>query len=470
MVNQKNGFAFSRKIKLAPAIGDWTTIQYRDSDMEEINISPIRNINFDSMPRDQLKYVHYLHYRLAEKITKKLSQDMDIKVELHSIVASQMAYDDFLNAQQNSVVQTDFVLGEHGRVNVLFEWALADMIVNRLVGGKGEESDVETFSDLEGEILKTQTEELVPYFIDAWKSIFTQDQLRLDFQCGKYIQDKKVTLREAYIIFTFYFYFGKGDLKKVTWAYPNHILRKLLTIRQTFSDPIKKRIAIYPNTLTKTKIPVRAVLGETTLRMQDIKNLQVGDVITLDTCLDEPLKIYIGGQKTRLSGQPGVVGHKVCIQLLMMEDQEGAPKRITRSAVLPFIHETPPTEDLPEPPAPVYNPPPIIEEAPPVPIPIPTPVPIPVPASAMAEDESDDWENEADDAPEEDEIPEEELVDEEDADDEWGDLDDDDETGEELDTPPSVSNVPPSAPVESPGEETEEEWDDDFSWDDLDAE
>lgn len=462
MVNQKNGFAFSRKIKLAPAIGDWTTIQYRDSDMEEINISPIRNINFDSMPRDQLKYVHYLHYRLAEKITKKLSQDMDIKVELHSIVASQMAYDDFLNAQQNSVVQTDFVLGEHGRVNVLFEWALADMIVNRLVGGKGEESDAETFSDLEGEILKTQTEELVPYFIDAWKSIFTQDQLRLDFQCGKYMQDKKVTLREAYIIFTFYFYFGQGDLRKVTWAYPNHILRKLLTIRQTFSDPIKKRIAIYPNTLSKTKIPIKAVLGETTLRMQDIKNLQVGDVITLDTYLDEPLKIYVGGQKTRLSGQPGVVDHKVCIQLLMLEDQGSPYKRTIRNTVLPFIQETPFVEPLSEQPAPVYNAPAIPAEEETMPAPIPTPV-------IEEEVETDDWENEPDDV--EEESPEEEPGEEEVADDEWGDLDDDEETPEEPETTlADVTNEPLSEPAESPeGEETEEEWDDDFSWDDLDA-
>ena len=108
MIREKSLFEFNRSIKLSPAIGDWTSIQYEEGDLNELSVSSIQNVNFDSLPKEQLKYVHYLHYRLAEKMTKKLSQDMDIKVELHSIEVMQMSYEDFLRMSQEKLVQTNF--------------------------------------------------------------------------------------------------------------------------------------------------------------------------------------------------------------------------------------------------------------------------------------------------------------------------------------------------------------------------
>ena len=103
MSKHKSSFEFTRVIKLPPAIGDWTTIQYRDSDFDEINITSVSGINFDSLPRERLKYVHYLHYRFAEDLVEKLSNDLSFKVELHSIAASQMVYEDYLKNQYQLV-------------------------------------------------------------------------------------------------------------------------------------------------------------------------------------------------------------------------------------------------------------------------------------------------------------------------------------------------------------------------------
>jgi flagellar motor switch protein FliM len=468
-MSQRGTFTFSRKIKLAPAVGDWTSIQYQDSDLDEITVSSVRNTNFDSLPKDHLKYVHYIHYRLAERMTKKLSQDLDIKVELHSIVASQMAYDDFLTAQQSQIVQTDFVLGENGRVNILFEWALADMIVNRLVGGKGEESSTESFSDLEGEILKAQMHELMPLFVDAWKSIFTQDQLKLDFYCGKFTQDKKLSLREAYITFTFYFYFGSGDLRKVTWAYPNHILRKLLTIRQSFTDPIKKRVSVYPTTMEKTKVPVKVTLGQATLRMEDLNHLQVGDVVTLDTRLDAPLSVQVGDSTTVLSGQPGVTNNRLSVQLLMMDDTQAKPMRsvmplaaafsapvansviesvspiVAQAPAAPWPHEetTPEESDAPD-----------FFEGSPLSSMQPAPAPlVSEPAEALSGDPD----------------PFEETLDETE---EYDDVDNwiDEEEEQEEDTLDGEGDIPGLNEPPPPKNANENDWDDDFSWDDLDTE
>jgi len=314
MNKQKNLFEYNRTIKLPPAIGDWTTIQYQAPDLDELSISPINNINFDSLPKEQLKYIHYLHYRFAEKMTQKLSQDMDIKVELHSIEVAQMSYEDFLSAQQEKVVQTDLKLANNNRISVLFDWSLAETIINRLVGGRGESQDSEEFSVIEASILETQMQEIKPLFAEAWKVIGPED-ISIDFSAGYYVQDKKITLREAYIVFEFNFYFGKNDLKKMVIAYPNTILRGLMLARKNATNKITPRIELDSSIVQTIQVPIKAVLGKAVLPMSGIKYLQIGDIIPLNTTLDAPIHLHMA-DATTLPVQVGVHNGRRCVQII----------------------------------------------------------------------------------------------------------------------------------------------------------
>ena len=314
MIREKSLFEFNRSIKLSPAIGDWTSIQYEEGDLNELSVSSIQNVNFDSLPKEQLKYVHYLHYRLAEKMTKKLSQDMDIKVELHSIEVMQMSYEDFLRMSQEKLVQTNFKFKNNSKVNVLFDWPLAEMVIDRLAGGRGDADESEGFSDIEAAILETQMEEIKPLFVQSWK-VLHEDDLEVEFSSGEYVQDKKVTLREAYIIFAFNFFFGKNDLKKIIIAYPNMILRTLLSQRKKMNDEMKQRIALDEATSESIIVPVRATLGKATLPMSALKALHVGDIIPLNSTLNSPIMIHFG-DTAKLAGQPGTYNGKACIQII----------------------------------------------------------------------------------------------------------------------------------------------------------
>ena len=315
MNDQKNKFFFHRSIKLGPAIGDWTTIQFQDPSLEEINVSQIRNVNFDSLPREEMQRLHMVHYRLAEEMCKKLSEDMDIKIELHTIMATQLSYEDFLNSQNEKIVQADYVIPEFGRVNVLYDWELADMVVNRLTGGKGEESELETFTDLESTILETQMEELIPLFSDSWRDIFPTDAVDMSFSYGQYQYDQKISLREAYVMFSFYVYFGKGELRRVMWAYPNDVIRSLLSAANRLPNPTIQNIMLKEKTLRTIRVPVHANLGQAVLTMQELSNLQPGDVIPLDTEFDQPILCEIGDD-TILPTQIGVVENRLGLQVL----------------------------------------------------------------------------------------------------------------------------------------------------------
>lgn len=346
-LDQRKKFLYNRSLKLGPAVGDWTTLQYRDPGLEEVHVSQIQNVNFDSLPRSEMKRLHYLHYRVAERIVERFSRDMDIKVELHTVMASQMTYEDFLKSQDKPVVQSDFLIEDLGRVNVLFSWELADMMINRLTGGSGDESDQDSFTSIELSILRTQMELLMNPFRDVWKNLFTEEQLSLEFNSGQFVYDQKLSLREAYLSFTFYMYFGKGDLKTMTWAYPSSIIRKLMKLSDAVHEPVNQHVYLARETQKKERVPVAVTLGRTKLTMSELRSLDIGDVIPLDSEYDAPIELKIG-DSIFLKAQPGVVENKLCVQLLNGQEnaQVTAGVSVVEDAVEAGVEMVPPASDF----------------------------------------------------------------------------------------------------------------------------
>lgn len=337
MSQHKSNFEYTRSIKLAPAIGDWTTIQYRDSEFEEINISSVAGINFDSLPRERLKYVHYLHYRFAEHIVKKLSQDLNFKVELHTVMASQMVYEDYLKNQSDRLVQSDIFMSGIGRCNWVFEWDLVGLLVDRLTGGKGERVQSNQYTPIELAVFKTQVQELVASFTSSWQFLIKEEDIEVKLNSGAYKVDRNISSREAYVMFTIFLSFGNGELLKLTCAYPSFVLRRLLYLKKGLDDPIKQRIALKPETLKKVKVDVKAILGRATLTMKELRNLQKGDVLTLDSSLDSPIEVKLADDIT-LYAQPGVANKKMCTQLIFWDGHGPINELMKLTEVVPTPH------------------------------------------------------------------------------------------------------------------------------------
>ncbi len=310
---QKYSPKFHRTIKLAPAIGDWTTVHQRQA-VDAIEIHPIRTSNFDSLTREQLRFLHYLHYRLAERLCVKFSTDMDIKVELHTVLATQMSYQEFLENAKEKVVQADVVFSAGHKINLLFDWDLADMMINRLVGGSGSVGQSDSFTSMETSILKAQIEALLPEVADIWR--VPPAHSLIDFAVGPYRRNPKISSREAYVQFGFYLVFGQQELRKFVIAYPNTLLRELVRDWQMNKPKKEKRVTFSNQTLQALKVDVSVSLGTASLTMSELRQLRVGDVVVLDTVTDQPLKVHFGADSEPWLGYPGVSpSRKLSIQL-----------------------------------------------------------------------------------------------------------------------------------------------------------
>jgi flagellar motor switch protein FliM len=70
------------------------------------------------------------------------------------------------------------------------------------------------------------------------------------------------------------------------------------------------------------EVPISVEVGKSKLDTQEVINLEVGDIIKLDTGLDEPFELIING-RPKYYCQPGQKGQSMAIQLLEpMEEEE----------------------------------------------------------------------------------------------------------------------------------------------------
>ena len=322
-MKEKSKYLYSRCVKLGPALGDWTTLKFQDLDMDEIKVSQIKSVNFDSFSREELRQLHLLHYRIAEDVVSKISQDMDIKIELHTVKASQVNYEDFLKEQESKLIKIDYQVESVGDISLLLDWHLADMMINRLMGGDGEKTDKVSFSDMEKVILESQVEGILQLLHMSWGRIFNLKDVNTEFFSGDYQYDPKVSLREAYVAFSFSFYFGKGELCSLTLAYSNSVLRKLWAIKSQLKSRLTPMISLKNKTIKGIKVDINAVLGYAKLTMSEIQDLQVGDVVNLDTALSQPIELRFGGDCI-LQAQPGQVDDKVVLEVLKPYNAQNA--------------------------------------------------------------------------------------------------------------------------------------------------
>ena len=73
--------------------------------------------------------------------------------------------------------------------------------------------------------------------------------------------------------------------------------------------------------ISKARIPVKAVMGTSTISVDDFMNLQIGDIIRLDKNVDQDLDIFVGNIK-KFTALPGAVGDNYAVRVTSVIREE----------------------------------------------------------------------------------------------------------------------------------------------------
>ena len=73
--------------------------------------------------------------------------------------------------------------------------------------------------------------------------------------------------------------------------------------------------------IRKVDVPVKAVLGKSVITVQDFVNIQVGDIIRLDSKVDDELDVYVGNIK-KFSAVPGASKESYAVRVTSVNREE----------------------------------------------------------------------------------------------------------------------------------------------------
>jgi flagellar motor switch protein FliM len=249
-------------------------------------------------------------------------------VQVNVASSETFTFSEFTNALSNPVV-LGIINFEPLAGNIILELSpnLGFAILDRMLGGSGAPLEKNReFSEIEMSILDKIMIACMQLLREPWKNVVDLDPFMERIETNAQFA-QIIAPNEMIAIVTLNVRIGDVDgymnacLPYITLE---EIMDKLNTkfwfsTMQSVSD---EDYAEYIESMIKrTTVPVKAVLGKSVVSVLDFANLQVGDVIRLDSKVDEELSVYVGNLK-KFTALPGTHKDNYAVRVMSVVREE----------------------------------------------------------------------------------------------------------------------------------------------------
>ena len=296
-------------------------------DVEEMKGTEEKTVkNYDfarpaKFSKEHLRTLEIIFEHYGRLLSTNLPAYLRRPVQVSVMNSEAVTYSEFANALSNPVL-LGVVSFEPLDGNVVMEMAsnLGFAMVDRLLGGAGTALDKpREFSEIELTILERMFNVCVNLLREPWENVVDihprLERIETNSQFAQIISPS-----EMIAIITVNIKIGDVEgLMNICLPYIvlEPVMDKLNT-KYWFSTMQDKDVNTYEDAIasliSKAQIPVKAVLGSSSISVNDFINLGVGDVIKLDTKVDEELDVFVGNIK-KFTALPGSANENYAVRL-----------------------------------------------------------------------------------------------------------------------------------------------------------
>jgi len=277
-------------------------------------------LDMDNMKEDTAKQVKEYDFKRPAKFSKEHLRTLEIIFEHYgrllstnlpvylrknaqvSVVNSEaLTFSEFTNSLANPVL-LGIVNFAPLNGNIMIELAanLGFAIIDRMLGGPGESLDKSReFSEIELGIIEKIIVVCARLLREPWKNVLeispVLERVETNPQFAQIIAPT-----DMISIVTLNIKIGDTEgLMNICLPYftLESIMDRLNT-RYWFSNMQEKTDELFveqiESMVKRVDVPIKAVLGQSSISVSDFVNLQVGDIIRLDTRVEDELQIYVG--------------------------------------------------------------------------------------------------------------------------------------------------------------------------------
>lgn len=303
-------------------------------DAEEIKNTSEKQIkNYDfarpsKFSKEHLRTLEIIFEHYGRLVATNMPLHVRKNVTVEVMNSEAVTYSEFTNSLSNPVL-LGIVNFAPLSGNILIEMAdnLGFAIVDRMLGGSGMPLDKNRdFSEIELTIMERVFITLTDLLVEPWKNV-VEIQPRLERIETNSQFAQIISPSEMVSIVTMNITMGDvTGMMNVCLPYPclESVIDRLNT-KYWYSNMQEKDSTEYKEVIevaiSKAKIPIRALLGRSVISVNDFVNLQKGDIIKLDTRVEDELDVYVGNIK-KFSALPGASqdSYAVRIQKILKEE------------------------------------------------------------------------------------------------------------------------------------------------------
>jgi flagellar motor switch protein FliM len=281
------------------------------------------------IPRDQIKTLGLIHENYARLLTTFLTGTLGVSCECELASVEEQTYFEFTNSiSASSLLALVKMVPLPGSVLLRISPESAHAMIESLLGGTGSRSaHHRAFTEIDLVILEKTIRQILPLVDEAWDKIAkisTQlEALETSLQFAHVASPS-----DAIAIITLKLTIGDVQ-SMINFCIPQPGLEpiakslntSLMAAGRHARQPSESCEALLLRSLQPTGVTMRGLLSETTITVHELMNLQVGDVIQLDSKLDDPIGLMIG-HIPRLTGTLGTLNRRYAIRVTGIHDEE----------------------------------------------------------------------------------------------------------------------------------------------------
>lgn len=309
---------------------------YSDGELDAENMKEepdVRVVDYDfrrpsKFSKEHLRTLEIIFEHYGRLLSTNLPVYFRKTVQVEVLNSEAVTYLEFSNSLINPVLLGVVDMEPLGG-NVILEMAstIGYSMVDRMLGGVGLPLDKSRdFSEIELLIIERIMTVCVELLSEPWQSVIEihprLERIETNSQFAQMISPNEMIAIVSISL-------KIGDVEGLM-----HVCLPFITLEPImdklntkfwYSSIKKSDETVYTETIqsliSRAPVPVKAYLGKSTVSVQDFTNLQIGDIIRLDSKVDNELDIYVGNIR-KFTALPGASGNQYAVRITSVIEEE----------------------------------------------------------------------------------------------------------------------------------------------------
>jgi flagellar motor switch protein FliM len=282
--------------------------------------------------KDQAHTLQVIFENYARSLSTYLSAQLRSLVQVDVLSVEQLTYEEFVRSLPNPSILCIFAMPPlEGSAIFDINPNLGFAILDRLLGGVGEPLErVRALTEIEETVIEKFAQRMLAYLEEPWSGIVNMEPVLDHIESNpQFVQI--VSPSEMVVIISLESKIG-DVLGIFNICIPYLVLEPIidkLSARYYYATSTKDRpgehLPLIKSQLENAVVPVKAVVGRTSVTVRELLGISVGDVVALERSLQDEFEVVIG-HKTKFYGIPGTQGNRMAVKVarVLSEEDENA--------------------------------------------------------------------------------------------------------------------------------------------------